>query len=195
MDKGMSREKYKYLFAGKDAAGRLERARLCTGLEHKEFRELIGAGPSYYSQIKSGEKPLSVEYAIELKRCYGIDMLWLLTGEGDINGTPVVSPQNGSLLRKDTDSRATNTCMICADTDAWMTDVNTAWTTPTRVLKLAGLLADLRDINRALHAFFMEFTTGSNTAFQILCAGFEALESIPCADQQRLYSGIPIDTL
>ncbi len=67
----------------------------------KEFASKIGISPSRLTEVISGRtKALSAEAVASISREYGVNLNWLLTGEGDMF-LPGKEPGEGSLDKKD----------------------------------------------------------------------------------------------
>ena len=61
---------------------RLKKLRLVKGLKQKEFANSIGITVSYLSQIENGEKGMSLDTLSLLSVKFGVNIDWLITGEG-----------------------------------------------------------------------------------------------------------------
>jgi transcriptional regulator with XRE-family HTH domain len=60
---------------------RIEFIREDQGLNKKAFCETIGIVPNYYSQIVSGDRPVSLKLLLSLDKEFLVDLHWILTGE------------------------------------------------------------------------------------------------------------------
>ena len=85
---------------------RLKHARKAKGLTQKQVTEQIkGLSQSAYSQLESG-KSKSTTRAIELAHLFGVDVHWLISGEGEMTKnndklTPITEWDNGAPLDDD----------------------------------------------------------------------------------------------
>lgn len=90
---------------------RLKEIRDKSGLKQKPFADRIGTSSSYISEIESGKKIPGGEFLVSLKREFGVDINWLLTGKegregaetggrGDVERASLdeISPRSAKLL-------------------------------------------------------------------------------------------------
>jgi transcriptional regulator with XRE-family HTH domain len=74
-------------------AARIKKVRERRKLSQKAFADLVGASPSYVSEVEAGKSKPSVDMVFGVAtHCPGIDLRWLLTGNGDIIPTGATLP-------------------------------------------------------------------------------------------------------
>lgn len=68
---------------GEDIGMRIQEVRKAAGLNQQGFAARLGTSSGYISELETGKSMPGAKFLISLKREFGADIDWLLTGEGE----------------------------------------------------------------------------------------------------------------
>lgn len=79
-----------------DIISRLKEARMTLALKSGDFAKKAGIDPRNYSSIETGKRPIGDRSIRDICSAHGIDLNWLLTGEGEMLKPQGASPIEGA---------------------------------------------------------------------------------------------------